>query len=111
MILYGYLDLCTLRYDLNYSSNLQILTLLRDYQEIIAEILECGQVRQGISKTRVMYEVQVSYTQIKEYLQYLQQCELLVFDEENRVFRTTKKGKKFLELYNEMNKLTSGRSR
>lgn len=43
--------------------------------------------------------------QIKEYLQYLQQCELLSFDEEKKVFRTTMKGKKFVEIYNEMNDL------
>jgi predicted transcriptional regulator len=83
--------------------------ILRDFQEIIAEILECAQVGQGITKTRVMYEVQISFTQIKEYLQYLQHCELVTYDEQNRVYRTTTKGKKFLKLYDEMAELTSGR--
>jgi predicted transcriptional regulator len=86
-----------------------VLTLLRDYQDIIAEILACAQVNQGIAKTRIMYEIQLSYTQIKEYLQYLQQCELLGFDKEKKVFRTIMKDKKFLNLYNEMNQLTSMR--
>jgi predicted transcriptional regulator len=86
-----------------------MMMILRDFQDIIAEILQCAQVDQGITKTRVMYEVQLSFTQIKEYFQYLQQNELVSYDEENRVFRTTMKGKKFLKLYNEMTELTSGR--
>jgi predicted transcriptional regulator len=91
------------------SLNLQVMVILRDFQEIIAEILECAQVGQGITKTRVMYEVQLSFKQIKEYLQYLQQCKLLSYDDEKRVFSTTIKGKMFLKLYNEMTELTSGR--
>ena len=58
--------------------------MLRDFQDIIAEILECAQVYQGISKTRVMYKIQISFTQIKEYLQYLQEYELLSYDEEKQ---------------------------
>jgi predicted transcriptional regulator len=85
------------------------MMILRDFQDIIAEILQSAQVDQGITKTRVMYEVQLSFTQIKEYFQYLQQNELVSYDKENRVFRTTTKGKKFLKLYNEMTELTSGR--
>ena len=81
---------------------------LLDFQEIIAEILECAQVDHGISKTRILYEVQLSFTQMKEYLKYLQQCDLLSFDKENRLYRTTDKGKKFLRLHYEMIKLTSG---
>ena len=86
-----------------------MMMILRDFQDIVAEILQCAQVDQGTTKTRVMYEVQLSFTQIKEYFQYLQQNELVSYDEENRVFRTTMKGKKFLKLYNEMTELTSGR--
>jgi predicted transcriptional regulator len=86
-----------------------MMMILRDFQDIIAEILQSAQVDQGITKTRVMYEVQLSFTQIKEYFQYLQQNELVSYDKENRVFRTTTKGKKFLKLYNEMTELTSGR--
>lgn len=83
--------------------------ILRDFQEIIAEILECAQGGQGITKTRVMYEVQLSFAQIKEYLQYLQHYELVSCDKQNRLFRTTMKGKRFLELYNEMTELAPRR--
>ena len=46
---------------------------LRDFQEIIAEILESSQASQGISKARLMYNVQLSFAQVKEYLKYPQQ--------------------------------------
>jgi predicted transcriptional regulator len=58
-----------------------------------------------------MYEVRLSFSQVKGYLKYLQQVELLSYDEESRVFRTTRKGKNFLELYNGMAELISGRKR
>jgi predicted transcriptional regulator len=85
--------------------NLQIRMILRNSYRIIAEILECAQRSQGISKTRIMYEVELSFTQIKEYLNYLQQCELVSCKEEYGIFRTTNKGKKFLKLYNDMTNL------
>ena len=85
-----------------------MLTFLRDSQEIIAEILECAQVSQGISKTKVMYDVQLSIAQIKEYLMYLQQCNLLNYDEVDRVYITTTQGNRFVRLYNEMVDLISG---
>jgi predicted transcriptional regulator len=84
------------------------MTVLRDFQETIAEILECAQASQGISKTRVMYDVQLSFTQIKKYLKYLQQCKLLSYDEVDRVYRTTIEGNKFVRLYNEVTELMSG---
>lgn len=46
--------------------------------------------------------MQLSFTQIKGYLQYLQHYELVSYDEQKRVFRTTTKGKRFLKLYDEM---------
>lgn len=81
--------------------------VLRDYQKLIAKILRSALGSQGITKTRVMYEVQLSFTRVKEYLQYLQQFELVSYDEQNRVFRTTMKEEKLLKLYNEMTDLTS----
>lgn len=53
--------------------------------------------------------MQLSFTQIKEYLQYLQQYELVSYDEEKTVFKTTMKGKRYLKLYNEMSELAPRR--
>ena len=87
---------------------MRIIVILRDYQEIIAA-LRFAQVRQGMTKNRLMNEMQLSFTQIKEYLHYLQQYELVRYDEEKRVFRTTLKGKRFLKLYDEMTELAPRR--
>ena len=86
-----------------------ITVILRDFQEIIVGILRCAQVRQGMTKTRLTNEMQLSFTQIKEYLYYLQQYGLVRYDEEKRVFRTTSKGKRFLKLYDEMTELAPRR--
>ena len=52
-----------------------------------------------MTKTRLTNEMQLSFTQIKEYLYYLQQYELIRYDKEKRVFRTTSNGKRFLMSY------------
>lgn len=88
--------------------DLLTIPILRDFQAIIAEVLDCAQLSQGITKTRVMYKVQLSYTQSKEYLQCLHDSELISYDEQDKVFRTTTKGKKFLKIYGEISKLPSG---
>jgi predicted transcriptional regulator len=62
-----------------------------------------------MTKTRLTNEMQLSFTQIKEYLYYLQKYELLTYDEEKRVFRTTSKGKRYLKLYVEMTELAPRR--
>jgi predicted transcriptional regulator len=62
-----------------------------------------------MTKTKLTNEMQLSFTQIKEYLYYLQKYELLRYDEEKRVFRTTSKGKRYLKLYDEMTGLAPKR--
>jgi predicted transcriptional regulator len=59
-------------------------------------------------KAEITYKINFSYTQLKEYVMYLQRHELVNRDAESRVFRSTTKGRKVLELYNEMTELTSG---
>jgi predicted transcriptional regulator len=79
------------------------MILHRDRLDIFARILESASKIQGITKTRIMYEVQLSYNQVKEYVPYLQRRELMSYDAEKRVYRTTNKGKRVLELYNKIN--------
>jgi predicted transcriptional regulator len=83
------------------------MILHRDHQEIIAEILESALGSQGITKTRIMYKVQLSFNQLKEYIPYLQHKELISYDAKRRVYRTTKKGTRVLELYDKINELVS----
>ena len=82
---------------------------MRDFQAIIAGILNCSLKKQGITITRLSNEMQLSLTQIKGYLQYLLQYELISYEERTSVFRTTTKGKRFLKLYNEMKELAPSR--
>lgn len=45
------------------------------------------------------------YNQLKEHIPYLQRKELITYDAKGRVYRTTMKGRRVLELHKEMNEL------
>ncbi|MEM3726556.1 MAG: winged helix-turn-helix domain-containing protein [Candidatus Bathyarchaeia archaeon] len=66
----------------------------RDRHDIVVEILE--KAKSGRSKTELMREVGLSYTQSKQYFSALTEKGLLEIDEDNRYF-TAKKGLEFLE--------------
>ncbi len=69
--------------------------------EIISQILETA--NGGVtSKIKIMSKVNLSYTQLKEYLQVLTQNSLLGYDLDTQTFRTTEKGLRFLHIYNQM---------
>jgi len=69
--------------------------------EIISQILETanGDIT---SKIKIMFEVNLSYAQLKQYLQVLTQNSLLSYDLDTQTFRTTEKGLRFLHIYNQM---------
>ena len=79
----------------------------RDHQDIIITILETAGRSQGVTKTKIMNVVKLSYSQLKTYLPYLQRKELISYDAKRRVYRTTMRGARILELYKEMNELVS----
>ena len=54
-----------------------------------------------------MYNVFLSYAQLKEYLALLIQNGLLVFLEGKKSYRTTEKGLKFLKIYEKMEELVA----
>jgi predicted transcriptional regulator len=78
----------------------------RSSTEIINKILES--VASGATKTRIMYEAYMSYAQLKSYLDLMQNKELIEFEERNHLYRITEKGRKFVELYKEINELVPG---
>lgn len=53
-----------------------MIILSRDYQDIIITILESAGRSQGVTKTKIMNVVKLSYNQLKTYLPYLQRKEL-----------------------------------
>ena len=75
----------------------------RSRTEIASQILEAGLDR--TTKTKIMYKAFLSYAQLKEYLDILTANGLLEYQKSEGTYRTTAKGKKFLELYNDMGRL------
>jgi predicted transcriptional regulator len=77
----------------------------RSRTEIISQILHVANGAVDITKTRLMYKVFLSQSQLKEYVKLLIENELLRYDSVSRTYKTTQKGLKFLHLYNEIDEL------
>ncbi|TLY04350.1 MAG: DUF4364 family protein, partial [Thaumarchaeota archaeon] len=69
----------------------------RSRTEIVAMILQSA--RSGSTKTKIMYKAYLSYTQLKEYLRFLQDNDLIKYEEGTQLYRITAKGRHFLEAY------------
>ena len=72
----------------------------RSKDDIIAMLLEAA--KGGIAKTKLMYSAYLSFTQLKEYLAFLNENGLLTHDEVSLTFRTTPKGYEFIDAYNRL---------
>jgi len=77
----------------------------RSRTEIVAMILDA--VRIGATKTRIMYKAYLSYTQVKEYLTFLLDNELIVYEKGTQLYKIGEKGYKFLESYSEISDLVA----
>ena len=75
----------------------------RTRTQIMGQILRVANGGDGVTKTKLMYQIFLSHGQLKEPLMVLTQNGLLSYDLDTQTFKTTKKGRKFLEAYNEMN--------
>jgi len=62
--------------------------------------------RGGATKTKIMYKSYLSYSQLVEYMKYLQQNELITQEEGTQLYRPTAKGLKFLNLSEELREMT-----
>ena len=75
----------------------------RSRLDITAEILKIAQVGNGVNKTKIMYSAFLSFPQLKEYLAFMLENQLLEHVTENKnIYRTTEKGKRFLNSCREM---------
>lgn len=83
----------------------QTLWERRDKLNIMAEILEVA--KEGQIKTRIMYRVNLSFSQVNEYLSFLTEMGFLRVRLENRkkIYKTTTKGISYIDNYAEMTKL------
>jgi predicted transcriptional regulator len=77
----------------------------RSRTEIVSMILEAANVGVGATRTKIMYNAFLSYSQLKEYLSLLIENYLLEYHNETKMFRTTEKGLKFLKMNNEIGEL------
>ena len=75
---------------------------------IIAQILEAANKAEGITKTKIMYSSFLSYEQLKQYLQILADNVLLTYNEETQIFKTTDKGRSFLQIYGRIDNVIKG---
>ena len=80
----------------------------RSRTEIIAQILQAANTHvDGITKTRIMYSVFLSYEQLKEYLALLIESRLLEYLEPTQTYKTAEKGLKFLKMHEQLEELTT----
>ncbi len=79
----------------------------RDRLYIIAEILNVA--KEGSLKTQIMYSANLSFAQLNEYISFLLKMKLLGVntDEAKTVYKTTGKGLKYLQNYEEIAQLLS----
>ena len=77
----------------------------RSRTEIVAMILEAASI--GATKTRIMYKAYLSYTQVKEYIAFLEGNELLSYEQGTQLYKTVEKGYKFLRSYSEISELVA----
>jgi predicted transcriptional regulator len=80
-----------------------IVMKYRSRTDIVGLILEAA--NGGATKTRIMYKAFLSYAQLKEYLTVLLQNEVLEYEEERQNFRTTEKGIRLLQMYNQFDEM------
>jgi predicted transcriptional regulator len=73
----------------------------RSRNDIINEILDAANGG-GATKTKIMYQAFLSYVQLKEYLTVLIDNQLLNYDVDTRQFKTTEKGLRFLDTFNQI---------
>jgi predicted transcriptional regulator len=76
----------------------------RGSTEIIALILQAVE-RDPLTRSKIMYQALLNFKQVTDYTGFLTRQGLLQYLMDNRKFVITYRGKQFLELFKEANKL------
>ena len=66
--------------------------------------------KEPVGKSRLMYKVSASTASMKHYLSTAQTSGFIEYDSASRKFRTTVKGRKFLEAYNKLIQLVGNQA-
>ncbi len=72
--------------------------------DIISQILDASNGG-GATRGRMVYKAFLNYDQLKESLSALIENDLLLHDRNTQTFKTTEKGLRFLEIYNEISEM------
>ena len=72
----------------------------RSRTDITAQILEAA--NGGVTKNKIIYKAVLGYDQMNKYLMLLAKSSLLSYDFVTSSFKTTEKGHRFLDTYNQM---------
>lgn len=75
----------------------------RSRTEIITTILETAKA--GTTKTKIMYNAYLSYSQLVEYMRVLQENGMLTYEKGKHLYRITEKGSRFLSASHEISDL------
>jgi predicted transcriptional regulator len=76
----------------------------RSRSEIIGAILEAANGG-GATKTTIMYKAVLSYDLMKQHLIFLAENDMVEYEQGMMTYRTTEKGMRLLQLYNNMNEI------
>ncbi|HZA65165.1 MAG TPA: winged helix-turn-helix domain-containing protein [Nitrososphaeraceae archaeon] len=74
----------------------------RDRPEIIRQILDIANGAEDVTKTKIMYGAFLSYKQLKDHLALLTENDLPRYDSLTHSYKTTEKGFRLLQLYNQL---------
>ena len=75
----------------------------RSRTDIVALLLRAA--NQGASKTKLMYSAYLSYAQVKEYLSFLLERDLIRYEEGSGLYKLSERGMKLLEAYEGISKM------
>ena len=77
----------------------------RSRTDIVHLILEAANGG-AATKSKIMYKAFLSFGQLKEYLMVLMENDLLEYEDGQNTYRTTSKGLRLLQIFNNMEELT-----
>ncbi|AFU57470.1 hypothetical protein Ngar_c05270 [Candidatus Nitrososphaera gargensis Ga9.2] len=72
----------------------------RSRTDITAQILEAA--NGGCTKAKIMYRTFLSYVQLRHYFVLLVEKDLLEYDGATQTYKTTDKGHRFIQAYNQI---------
>ena len=75
----------------------------RSRTEIVGRILKVAS--QGATKTKIMYDAYLSYTQLNEYLRFLTENKMIKRNDGTEIYRLTEKGQRFYQKCREIDEM------